>query len=165
MNAPPLVLRRRGVLRYSRWDALLVALAAAHGLLLLLVPAAPVVAVGMWWNSNTIAHHFLHTPFFRSRLLNGLFSCYLSVLLGIPQALWRQRHLAHHAEIPWRLRLTPQLLLETALVLTLWALLLVWWPQLFLMAFLPGYAYGLVLCWLQGHYEHFRGTVSHHGGL
>jgi Fatty acid desaturase len=165
MSAPPLALRRRGVLRYSRWDALLVTLAAAHGLLLLLVPAAPVVAVGLWWNSNTVSHHFLHTPFFRSRLLNGLFSSYLSVLLGIPQALWRQRHLAHHAEVPWRLRLTGQLLLETALVLALWGLLLAWRPQFFLTAYLPGYAAGLALCWLQGHYEHARGTVSHHSRL
>jgi hypothetical protein len=165
MNAVPRTLARWGVLRYSRWDAPLVALAVAHGLLLLLVPAAPVVAVGLWWNSNTVAHHFLHTPFFRSRLLNGLFSCYLSVLLGIPQALWRQRHLAHHADVPWRLRLSGQLLLETGLVLALWTLLLLSHPSWFLTSYVPGYAAGLLLCWLHGHYEHVRGTVSHHGLL
>ncbi|HEV3259526.1 MAG TPA: fatty acid desaturase [Gemmataceae bacterium] len=165
MNAPSLTLGRRGVLRYSRWDALPVGLAAAHGLLLLWVPAAPVVALGLWWNSNTVSHHFLHTPFFRSPTLNRLFSCYLSVLLGIPQALWRQRHFAHHAGVPWRLCLTGQLLLETALVLALWAVLLAWQPQFFLTVCLPGYVAGLALCWVQGHYEHVRGTVSHHGRL
>jgi Fatty acid desaturase len=165
VNAPPLPLERRGVLRFSRWDALPVGLAVAHGLLLACVPAAPVVALGVWWNSNTVAHHFLHMPFFRWRSLNRLFSCYLSVLLGIPQTLWRQRHLAHHAGVPWRLRLTGQLLLEASLVLALWAALLAWQPQFFLAAYLPGYAAGLALCWLQGHYEHVRGTVSHHGRL
>ena len=34
--------RPRGVLRHSAWDALLVALAAGHGALLLALPAAPV---------------------------------------------------------------------------------------------------------------------------
>ncbi|HZT81437.1 MAG TPA: hypothetical protein VFA26_14505 [Gemmataceae bacterium] len=38
-------------------------------------------------------------------------------------------------------------------------------PQFFLTAYLPGYLIGLGLCWLHGHYEHCRGTVSHHGLL
>ena len=37
-----------GVFRHSRWDALPVALAAGHGALLLLAPAAPVVTIGLW---------------------------------------------------------------------------------------------------------------------
>jgi hypothetical protein len=165
MNAPPLTLGLRGVLRYSRWDALPVGLAAAHGLLLLWVPAAPVIALGLWWNSNTVSHHFLHTPFFHSPTLNRLFSCYLSVLLGIPQALWRQRHFAHHAGVPWRLCFTGQVLLETALVLALWAVLLAWQPKFFLAAYLPGYVGGLLLCSLHGYYEHAPETVSHYGTL
>ena len=48
------------------------------------------------WNANTIAHNFIHRPFFRARALNTAFSCYLSLLLGFPQSLWRARHLAHH---------------------------------------------------------------------
>src|SRR5262249_4824618 len=35
----------------------------------------------------------------------------------------------------------------------------------FLTGYLPGYLLGLGLCWLQGHYEHHRGTISHHGRL
>jgi hypothetical protein len=165
MSASSLARARHGFLRYSAWDAVPVALAAAHGLLLVAMPRALVIAVGLWWNSNSISHVFIHKPFFRSRLLNRLFSCYLSVLLGIPQTLWRQRHLAHHAGISWRWRANPQLLAEISLVMALWTCLVVWQPWFFVVVYLPGYAAGLVLCWLQGHYEHARGAVSHHGWL
>ena len=74
----------RGVFRHSPWDALPVALAAGHGALLLLAPAAPVVAVGLWWSSNTVSHLFLHRPFFRSPAANRLFALYLTLVLGIP---------------------------------------------------------------------------------
>jgi hypothetical protein len=156
---------RRGVLRHSRWDALPVALAALHGAVLVALPAAPVVAVGLWWNSNTVAHYFLHRPFFRARALNVAFALYLSVLLGVPQTLWRERHLAHHAGRPWRPRPSASLCIESALVLALWAALLALAPAFFLSAYLPGYLAGLGLCWLHGHYEHARGTTSYHGRL
>ena len=42
------------------------------------------IALGVWWNANTIAHHFIHRPFFRHRLANHLFAALLSVLLGSP---------------------------------------------------------------------------------
>jgi hypothetical protein len=157
--------RPRGLLRHSVWDALLVGLAAGHGVLLLAVPTAPVVALGLWWNSNTIAHYFLHRPFFGPRPLNTMFSVYLSVLLGVPQRLWRERHLAHHAGVPYRWRWSGQLAVETTAVLGLWALLLAWRPTFFLTAYLPGYVLGLALCGLHGHYEHARGTTSHYGWL
>ena len=86
--------------RTARWDALMVALAVAHAAVLLRLPTAPAIALGVWWNSNTISHNFLHRPFFRSRAANRVFGAYLSLLLGIPQALWRDRHLAHHAGVP-----------------------------------------------------------------
>jgi hypothetical protein len=159
-------LRTRGVLlRYSRWDALLTALALLHGVVLLAVPMAPVIALGVWWNSNTVAHYFIHTPFFRSRRLNAAFDLYLSVLLGIPQAIWRERHLAHHAGKSWSPRWSRMLVAESALILTLWTYLLILHPRFFLTDYLPGYAAGLFLCWLHGYYEHARGTISHHGRL
>jgi hypothetical protein len=157
--------RPRGVLRHSRWDALLVTLALAQGVVLFAVPVLPVVAVGLWWNSNTISHYFIHKPFFRPRWLNRLFASYLTVLLGIPQSLWRDRHLAHHAGRDWRFHLTAELALEAGLVLALWAALLVLAPWFFLTSYVPGFALGLFLCWLHGYYEHARGTVSHHGRL
>jgi hypothetical protein len=155
-----------GVLRYGWRDAPLVLLALGHGLLLLAVPSLPVVAVGVWWNSNTIAHNFLHTPFFRRRGLNALFGLYLTVLLGVPQSVWRDRHLAHHAGVPPRVRLTGRLAVELALVLGLWGTLLVLAPRFFLTAYAPGYVLGLGLCAVHGHYEHAGGgTLSHYGRL
>jgi hypothetical protein len=165
MNTAIVRSSRQGILRHSRWDALLVVLAGAHGALLWAAPVAPVIALGLWWNSNTIAHNFIHTPFFRARSLNRLFALYLSVLLGIPQSIWRGRHLAHHAGTRWRPRLSAQLLAEVLLVLALWALLLTWYTHFFLRVYLPGYLAGLGLCWLHGYYEHYHGTVSHRGWL
>lgn len=154
-----------GVLRHSRRDALLVALAIAHGALLVFRGTAPAIAIGVWWNSNTVAHYFIHRPFFPWRWLNRLFAIYQSVLLGIPQSIWRGRHLAHHAGKVWKPRLDTQLIVECALILALWALLLACWPRFFLLAYIPGYAVGLALCGVQGYFEHARGTISHHGAL
>src|ERR1700688_1110620 len=113
-----------GVLRHSAWDALFVALAAGQCALLVALPSAPVVALGLWWNSNTVAHYFIHRPFFAARSLNLLFSLCLSLLLGVPQRLWRDRHLAHHAGVPQRWRWSRQLAVESGAILLLWGLLL-----------------------------------------
>jgi fatty acid desaturase len=156
---------RPGVLAHSRRDAVLVGLAAAWGAVLLAFPSAWAVGLGLWWCSNTVAHCFLHRPFFRWRPLNLLFALYLTLLVGVPQSVWRSRHLAHHAGRPWRFHLGGQTLVEVALVLGLWGALLARRPAFFLTAYAPGYLLGLGLCWLHGHYEHARGTVSHHGRL
>jgi hypothetical protein len=132
---------------------------------LLAFPTVPVIALGLWWNSNTVAHSFIHKPFFRSRVLNVFFSMYLSLLLGVPQTVWRDRHLAHHAGIPWRIHLSRQIAAEFVLVLALWSLLLTENAWFFLTIYLPGYCAGLFLCWLHGYYEHARGTTSHYGAL
>src|SRR5579864_3336216 len=129
---------RTGIWRFSRSDANLVALAALHLTILALRPVAPLIAIGVWWNSNTIAHNFIHRPFFRSSGMNRLFSAALSVLLGIPQTLWRDRHLAHHAGIEWRLRVSRRLVAETALVVCFWFALASLQPRFFLLSYLPG---------------------------
>lgn len=166
MTPGSIPLRAQGaLLRHSRWDALLVALAFVHGIVLLAFPLAPVIAVGVWWNSNTIAHYAIHAPFFRSRRLDTLFGLYLSGLLGIPQTIWRERHLAHHAGRAWSPRWSPLLLAETALVLSIWTFLASLHPRFFWIAYAPGYAAGLALCYVHGYYEHARGTISHHGFL
>lgn len=164
MGAVVLRSPRTGVWRFSRRDALLVSLAALHAGVLTLWPLAPLIALGVWWNSNTIAHNFIHRPFFRSGRMNRLFSAGLSVVLGIPQTLWRDRHLAHHAGVQWKLRLSQQLGVETALVLCLWTILAWAQPRFFLLAYLPGYLAGLVLCAAQGYWEHGAGRpISHYG--
>jgi fatty acid desaturase len=162
MSSAPAIVARPGLL-YCRWDAVLVALAVGQGAVVLAVPSLAAVALGLWWGSNTIAHYFLHRPFFRSHALNVLFELYLTVLLGVPQSIWRERHLAHHAGRDARWRYSHRAAVEVLLVLALWGLLLTRWPVFFLSAYLPGYVLGLGLCWLHGHYEHAHGTVSHHG--
>jgi len=150
-------------------DARFVALAVAHAGVLLAVPSIPVIAVGLWWNANTIAHNFIHRPFFRATAANRAFSAFLSLILGIPQALWRQRHLQHHAETldgrARRSRITRAIIVESLLVLALWAVIAMVDRRLFLMVYLPGWLLGLALCQLQGHFEHVRGTTSHYGRL
>ncbi len=154
----------RGSLR-SGEDGLLIALTAGHAALLLAAPILPVIALGLWWNSNTISHNFIHRPFFRSRGANFLFAAGLSLLLGIPQSLWRDRHLAHHAGVRPRIRISADLFLQTALILTLWTALAMRAPVYFFSVYAPGYLLGLVLCALHGYYEHAHGVTSYYGRL
>jgi hypothetical protein len=157
---------RTGIWRFSRQDVILVALAALHAALIARWPVTPLIAAGVWWNSNTISHNFIHRPFFRSSIVNRLFSAALSILLSIPQALWRDRHLAHHAGIEWRLRLSRPLIIETALVVSLWVILASFQPRFFLLTYVPGYLAGLGLCAIQGYWEHSLGCpVSHYGRI
>lgn len=156
---------KMAVLRFSSWDALFVVTAAMYGAALLRMPSIPLMAIGMWWTANTIAHNFIHHPFFVSRPLNVSFSLFLTVLLGVPQTLWRERHLAHHAGRLWRLRPTPQLAAEIALVGAAWTTLAVLQPMFFITVYIPGYLAGLCLCALSGYYEHAHGAASHYGRL
>jgi hypothetical protein len=152
------------ILRHSSWDALLITLSFAHLAVLNVAPSIPLIAAGVWWNSNTISHNFLHLPFFRSNTANRLYALYLSLLLGIPQTLWRDRHLAHHRGQSIHLRWTPPILLESTLILGLWALLLFLSPHFFWTIYIPGYTLGLGLCYLHGYFEHAGGTTTSHYG-
>jgi len=157
---------RTGIWRFRRHDSILVGLAALQALVLVTWPLAPVIAVALWWNANTIAHNFIHRPFFRTPAINRLFSAVLSLLQGIPQTLWKDCHLAHHAGVAWHLRLSRPLLIETALVLCLWLALACLQPHFFFLSYLPGYLVGLAACAVQGHQEHALGRpVSHYGRL
>lgn len=126
----------------------------------------PLIAIGLWWNANTVSHNFIHLPFFRSRGMNAIFSLFLTLLLGFPHQLWRARHLAHHAgredrPVKWTARIS----VEAALVLALWTALFAVAPRFFFGVYLPGYLIGLGLCQLQGHFEHAHGTTSHYGRI
>ncbi len=154
-----------GILHHSKWDSLLIALSCLHAGLLLAAPSVPVIAVGLWWNSNTISHNFIHLPFFRSRALNRLYSVYLSLLLGFPQSLWRDRHLTHHGGRVFKLRMTPAIAMEAGLVTCLWTILLTRSPKFLFSVYLPGYAAGLALCYVHGYFEHAHGTKSNYGYL
>ena len=126
---------------------------------------ALLIALGVWWNAQTISHRFIHRPFFRHALANHLFAAALSVALGFPQSLWRDRHLAHHAGADRRPALSREMLLQAMLVLLFWAMIAGRSPSFFLATYVPGYLAGLTLCALHGHYEHAGGVTSHYGSL
>jgi len=146
-------------------DAVLIGLSLIYAGLLLSVPSIPLVAIGLWWTANTVAHNFIHTPFFRSRALNRVYSIYLSVLMGFPQELWRARHLRHHRGDRRPIVRTALGIIESCVVLVVWAALAVSAPWFFATVYLPGYFAGLGLCFLQGHFEHAGGTTSHYSWL
>ncbi|HWB11358.1 MAG TPA: fatty acid desaturase [Pirellulales bacterium] len=146
-------------------DSPFVLLAATHGVVIWLWPSSSLIALGTWWNLNTIAHNFIHRPFFRGSALNRCFALYLTALLGVPQTLWRERHLAHHADRRWRLRYSRPLAIESFVVLATWGTMLLLRPDFWLSRYLPGYLAALMLCAVHGHYEHAGGTVSHYGRL
>ncbi len=152
-------------MRHSKWDALLVALAIVHGRVLICAPSIPVIALGLWWNSNTISHNFIHLPFFRSTAANRLYAFYLSLLLGYPHSWWQERHLAHHSGVSPRTPISCSAVAEVILVLGMWLLLLTRAPQFFLTVYLPGFTAGVALCFIHGYFEHALGTKSNYGLL
>jgi fatty acid desaturase len=164
------------LLRYSDRDAVLIALSVVYAALLISVPSAALIAVGLWWTANTVAHNFIHTPFFRSRALNRGYALFLSVLMGVPQSLWRARHLRHHrqqhvddhpdraaAAVAASPLWTRQALVEAVVIVSCWAVLAAIDARFLLLVYAPGYLAGLGLCTLQGHFEHAHGTTSHYG--
>src|SRR5712671_6683183 len=150
---------QRGILRHSRWDALLIALSFVLPGTLWMSPSIPVVAIVIWWNSNTISHNFIHLPFFHSSTWNRVYSFYLSLLLGFPQTLWRDRHRAHHIGRTYAFRWTAIIAAEFTVVFLLWSALGWFAPHFFWSVYLPGYAIGLSLCYIHGYFEHSRGTT------
>ncbi len=160
-----LTARMHGILRHSNKDAVLILLSLVYASLLLSFPSAPLIALGLWWIGNTVAHNFIHTPFFRSRALNRLYSIYLSALMGFPQEFWRERHLRHHRGDHRHIAVTRAAILESTVVLGVWLTLAINVPWFFVSVYVPGYTAGLGLCFLQGHFEHAGGTTSHYGWL
>ena len=153
----------RGLRMRDRRDTLTIAGTLAHAALLLLAPSLVTVGLLLWWNANALSHQHVHRRFFSGRALDAAFSAWLTALMGVPQRLWRARHLAHHAERPWRFRLDWPLAAECALVLALWTTLLAIAPGFFFASYLPGLALGRGLCVVHGHYEHAGGTTSCYG--
>jgi hypothetical protein len=126
-------------------------------------PSIPLIALGVWWTANTAAHHFIHRPFFATRAANTGVSFLLTATMGLPQTVWRDRHLAHHAGRSRRFRVTSQIGAEIALLIALWGTLAAIDAWFFVFVYTPGWLIGLGLCALQGHYEHAGGVTSHYG--
>ena len=146
-------------------DVAFVALPVLQAAALLAYPSIPLIAVGLWWTANTTAHNFIHRPFFSSGALNASFSLLFTAIMGVPQTLWRQRHLAHHADRVWRCHVTPQLIVEFGLLATIWSMLALYAPGFLVAVYLPGWLCGLALCAVQGRYEHLHGATSHYGRI
>jgi hypothetical protein len=85
--------------------------------------------------------------------------------MGFPQEFWRERHLRHHRGDQRPTGLTAAAILESTVVVGVWLVLAINVPWFFVTVYLPGYAAGLGLCSLQGHFEHAGGTTSHYGRL
>src|SRR5262249_2428131 len=160
-NGDTPVMSTPSTLRHSNWDALLVGLSLVHAAALLRFPSIPLIALGLWWNSNTVSHNFIHLPFFRSSRWNRVYSIFLTLLVGYPQSVWRDRHLAHHAGQRTVLKRTPLLLIESCSLLALWSVLLWKIPEFFWWTYIPGIALGLSICYVHGYFEHAGGATSH----
>ena len=158
----------RGVLRAGPIDAWLIGAALGLGGLLgcAIVKTSPgvggfvvtgvAVALSTWWGSNTIAHLHLHRPLWRRRGWNRAFALYLTALLGVPQSIWRARHLWHHAgeRAADKPALPRGAIGELLIVAAVWGAIAVARPWLLLLAWLPGYLVGMALCQAQGVHEH-----------
>lgn len=125
-----------------------------------LMPSAVTVALGVFWLGNTVAHHAVHRRLFVGRRLERLLSLWLTLLLGVPQRLWRQRHLAHHAGRAWRLRFDRHLAAEAGLLVGAWTALSIAAPAWLAFVYAPGLCSGLVLAAAHGWFEHAGGTAS-----
>lgn len=49
-----------------------------------------------WYNGLVASHNFVHTPWFKSDLLNRFYLAINSINLGLPQVHYRYEHLIHH---------------------------------------------------------------------
>jgi len=125
-------------------------------------PAWPVVAVALWWTGNTVSHQAVHRRLFRAVWLERCFSVWLSLLLCVPQRLWRARHLAHHAGERCGWCLDRWMLVELAAIGAFVGACWLAAPAFVTGALLPGAAAGFGLCAVHGHFEHAGGTTSIH---
>jgi fatty acid desaturase len=105
-SSPP----SRRLFRTSAWDLVPAALGVAQLALALALYAAwpslswgarigwlALYAFSVGWNLNSIAHNFIHNPFFKADAANRLMSLVITLALLSPQTMYRYVHLKHHA--------------------------------------------------------------------
>jgi fatty acid desaturase len=107
--------KKKGLFRYSPWDAVPVAMAIVHLLYLvsmyvvytyvhvplgwkiaLMGTMGIVYSFSISWNINGISHNFIHNRYFNSALLNRIFSLLESVDCCFSQILYDYIHRRHH---------------------------------------------------------------------
>jgi fatty acid desaturase len=97
------------IFRHTALDGVLVALCLLHlgviagtAVAFSQLGAVALTALGLFCiamvctNYQCIAHNFLHNRFFRAEPLNHVFSVLNTLVLGMPQTLYRMHHLNHH---------------------------------------------------------------------
>jgi fatty acid desaturase len=102
--------RPTNLFKVSAWDAIPATLAVLQLALVWALYAAwpdlswgacagflALYAFSVGWNLNSIAHNFIHNPFFRSERVNRSMSLTISLALLSPQTMYRYVHLRHHA--------------------------------------------------------------------
>lgn len=55
-----------------------------------------IYAFSISWNVNSVSHNFIHNAYFKSTLLNRLFSLMESVTMGLSQTMYDYVHRQHH---------------------------------------------------------------------
>src|SRR5690349_3025021 len=132
--------------RTSFADAMLVSSPLVAGALVVMHPSALLIAFATWWVANTSAHNFIHRPFFAHAAANRAYSLVLTLVIGMPQTIWRDRHLAHHAKRRWTLNVTTQLVVETFALGCGWVILFATAREFLVTVYAVGLGMGLVLC-------------------
>src|SRR5580704_14965035 len=97
------------IFAFTRWDIIPVTAALLHCAyffgMFLLFPILPlwamlilglIYSVSISWNINGISHNFIHNPYFRSPLLNRLFSVMESITCCFSQVYYDVVHTQHH---------------------------------------------------------------------
>src|SRR5947199_4372478 len=112
------------IFAHTRWDAIPVVAALLHCAyffgMFYLFPRVPlwvmlilgfIYSVSISWNINSISHNFIHNPYFRSPLLNRLFSILESITVGFSQIFYECIHIQHHKANPHRnmMEITPRI--------------------------------------------------------
>ena len=101
--------RDHGLFAWSSWDAVSVLAGIAHLAFVVWIVAGfsarpwwgnlacgLAFAYAAAWNINSVAHNFIHTPYFRWPPLNAAFSVVESLALLTPQRFYAHVHLRHH---------------------------------------------------------------------
>ena len=101
--------RNNSLFKYSKKDRALVLLSLGHllGLIFVAVFWSSISNTLIWislalhifmicTSFQVVSHYFIHTPFFKDKRLNFLFSMLNSISLSIPQSIYRVHHLNHH---------------------------------------------------------------------
>jgi fatty acid desaturase len=104
-----LKMKKVPVFAYSDWDIIPVLCAVLHLSfviwLFLAFPSLPwwcllvlgcLYAYSISWNINGVSHNFIHNPYFKSKILNRLFSLIESLAIGFSQTFYYYIHMRHH---------------------------------------------------------------------